>query len=176
MAETLGIKETPFQANDDATIRELKGDYSITKVGLMLRWFKQLAMRGCARELDEHGVAKPMRLYFSTDQFRLMVDHWNRMFPGAPMPKSITVNDEDTQTSKPSRRKSVTEDLLKFLSSCEQTEVSSEDIRKATGITLRSDMRGLSKNTSVLAKCAALGWKYFPARGRGRQSKFIKVN
>lgn len=177
MAETLGIKEAPFQTNDDATIRELRGDYSITKVGLMLRWFKQLAMRGCARELDEHGVAKPMRLYFSTDQFRLMVDHWNRMFPGAPMPKSSFVNDEDPQAnSKPSRRKSVAEDLLKFLSSCEQAEVSSEDIRKATGIILKSDMRGLSKNTDFLARCEALGWKYLPARGRGRQSRFIRVN
>jgi hypothetical protein len=64
--------------------------------------------RGCARELDENGATKPMRLYFSTSQPMLILEHWGRMFPRAPSPKTLVVEEDDvnTQTENP-RRKSI---------------------------------------------------------------------
>ncbi len=177
IAETHGIKETPFRANGDATVRGLRGDYRTTKVGLMLRWFKQLAMRGCARELDENGVAKPMRLYFSTDHFQLMVDHWERAFPGAPMPKAISIGDDDPQTDpKPRRRKSVADELLKFLASTTKDEVSSSDLLEATGIEMKSAMRNLREDADFLLSCEKLGWSYVFGRGRGRKARFMRTH
>ncbi|MGA9751152.1 MAG: DEAD/DEAH box helicase family protein [Acidobacteriota bacterium] len=178
IAETNGIKETPFRATADATVRGLKGDYLTTKVGLMLRWFKQLAMRGCARELDDNGVARPMRLYFSTTEFRQLDDHWNRMFPGSPMPTTRFVGDEETQTSscKPRRRKSVADDLLKFLSMTEKDEVTSSDILDATGIELKSQARKLKDDKEFLESCARRGWTYVPARGRGQMTKLSRIS
>ena len=135
VAETHGIKGIPYRENGDATIRGLKGDYRTVKDGLTLRWFKQLAMRGCARELDENGVAKPMRLYFSHTEFGLMAGHWERMFPGSPKPKTIVIGDDEAQTdqARSSRHNSRGEAILRYLSSTEKDEVSSSDIREATG-------------------------------------------
>ena len=98
IAETHGIKETPFIPGPDASMRGLSGDYRTTQVGLALRWFKQLAMRGCARELNENGVSKPMRLYLATNQPLPILEHWGRMFPGAPTPKTLFVEDDEPAT------------------------------------------------------------------------------
>jgi hypothetical protein len=179
VAETHGIKKTRFQSNDDAMVRGLKGDYLTTKVGLMLRWFKQLAMRGCARELDELGVAKPMRLYFSASEFKPLVDHWQRMFPGSPVPVNVFVDDDEGKPkgdTKPRRRKSMSEALLKLLAAAtEHNSISSADILKATGIELKNVMRNRKEKRGFLDSCATLGWAYVPGRGRGQMSGFSRT-
>ncbi|MBB4201150.1 hypothetical protein GGD83_004988 [Rhodoblastus sphagnicola] len=179
MAETLAIKEQPFQATGDATVRGLKGDYEITKIGLMLRWFKQLAMRGCARELDADGLGKPMRLYFSNVEFQILIDYWKRMFPGAAMPKNLYV-DDDTQGQghKPGRRKSRSDDLLKVLATISITKrifISSTEIKEATGIELKSAMMSLKKDQTFLDSCSKLGWTYASATGQGQKAGFLRT-
>lgn len=72
------------RANGDTYLP--RGVYGETCIGHVLRWVKQLAMRGTAREIDEYGVCKPMKL-FTTMDLTLLMANMGRLFPGAPMPK-----------------------------------------------------------------------------------------
>lgn len=131
IAETHGIKETPFVPGPDASIRGLSGDYRTTQVGLALRWFKQLAMRGCA--VSSMRTGRPR----------------GRTFPGAPSPKTLFVDDNEPITeTKNSRRKSIATDLLVFLLSSKETTVFSSDIAEATGINSRRRLEH-SRTTKV---------------------------
>ena len=100
IADTNGIKDTAFDDTKvSATIRTLQGDYLVTQQGHLLRWLKQMAMRGRARELDDNGVASPMRLCFM-GEFRLLLEWAGRLFPGAKAPVSIMIGDTEARSSK----------------------------------------------------------------------------
>ncbi len=159
IAETHGIKETPFVPGPDASIRGLSGDYRTTQVGLALRWFKQLAMRGCA--VSSMRTGRPR----------------GRTFPGAPSPKTLFVDDNEPITeTKNSRRKSIATDLLVFLLSSKETTVFSSDIAEATGIRLKEALRTLKNDESFWTTCEQHGWKFTPGRGRGQQHRFERTH
>jgi hypothetical protein len=118
-----------------------------------------------------------MRLYFSTTEFQPLVDHWQHMFPGSPMPKNVCVDDEGKDDdTKSRRRKSNREDLLKLLASTEHDIISSSDIFEATHITLKSAMRKLKLDQGFIDSCAELGWTYVEARGRGQKAGFSRFH
>jgi hypothetical protein len=50
--------------------------------GHILRWMKQIALRGKAREMDENGVCGHQKLVITGDLVR-MLSHRPRVFPGA---------------------------------------------------------------------------------------------
>jgi hypothetical protein len=50
--------------------------------GHILRWLKQLALRGRARELDDNGICGEQKLVVTGDLIRL-IEHFDRLFPGA---------------------------------------------------------------------------------------------
>ncbi len=52
--------------------------------GHLLRWLKQMALRGRARQFDEHGVCGPQKLVTSADRTRLLAN-FDRLFPGAKL-------------------------------------------------------------------------------------------
>jgi hypothetical protein len=176
IAETLAILDEPFHNSQDIQIRELLGDYKIIKLGLARRWFKQLAMRGCARELDSNGVACSMRLYFTLEQSVNMIEAWAELFPNAPYPEIINLDEpEENIAIKKSRRTSTADDLIEYLLSVERTEVTSSEIQEATDIKLKEAWRRLENNESFIAALEQLGWTYvLPEKGRGNKLKFIR--
>lgn len=172
VAETHGIKDTAFDdTKEEITIRNLSGDYRVTYQGHRLRWLKQMAMRGTARELDDHGVASPMRLCFMGD-YGLLLEWTERLFPGAEKPKSITIEDSEPRTSrKRSKGRSVADDILKYLSSVEGNVVNSSRLKTDKGIALKSNKKALGE-PEFKRGLEALGWTFVQARGRGNQSRF----
>ena len=50
--------------------------------GHLLRWLKQMALRGSGRCFDEHGICGPQKLVCSADRTRLL-SNFDRLFPGA---------------------------------------------------------------------------------------------
>jgi hypothetical protein len=172
VAETHGIKDTAFDDTKiDATIQTLKGDYRITQQGHLLRWLKQMAMRGRARELDTNGIASPMRLCFMGDYSRLL-EQAGRLFPGAKAPISIKVEADEPQVStKRTKRKSVADDVLKYLSTTTKDQVTSSELQADTGIALKTHMKRLN-GPAFRESLGILGWLLIPARGRGNQTRF----
>jgi hypothetical protein len=71
-------------------LRALKGynsrhsDVDLLWEGHLLRWLKQMALRGRARQFDEHGVCGPQKLVTSADRTRLLAN-FDRLFPGAKL-------------------------------------------------------------------------------------------
>src|SRR5262249_24565032 len=52
------------------------------KVGHLLRWMKQLALRGRSRQFDDTGQCGAQKLVLTGDKLCL-VEHQQRLFPGA---------------------------------------------------------------------------------------------
>src|SRR5215468_7548221 len=79
-------------------LRDLKGynsrhaDVDRLWEGHLLRWMKQMALRGRARQFDEHGTCGPQKLVTSADRTRLL-SNWDRLFPGA---KRTLIDPPDT--------------------------------------------------------------------------------
>jgi hypothetical protein len=66
--------------------------------GHLLRWMKQMALRGRARQFDEHGVCGPQKLVTSADRTRLLAN-FDRLFPGAKLTIVDATGAEDTGRS-----------------------------------------------------------------------------
>jgi hypothetical protein len=73
-----GHKATLLADADDAKGDELEG----LRDGHILRWMKQMALRGKAREMDENGVCGHQKLVITGDLLRLL-GHRPKVFPGA---------------------------------------------------------------------------------------------
>jgi hypothetical protein len=177
IGETHGIKKTAFSETKDATIRGLSGDYSILQLGLKLVWFKQLAMRGCARELDANGIASPMRLYFSTENPKDIYSNWERMFPNAPIPGSLYVDDQEQPiVDQKKKRKSVADAIIVYLLTTDRSSVSKSELLEATGIDLKNNIRSLRKNEEFQSDLKRHKWLLVDARGRGKELRFDRAN
>ena len=161
IAETHGIKETPFVPGPDASIRGLSGDYRTTRVGLALRWFKQLAMRRCARELNENRASRPMRLLFHKPTTPIL-EHWGRMSPAAPSPETLFVEDKSQLPRRRLKTQVNSNDLLVFLLSSKETTVFASDIAEATRIKLKEALRTLKNDESFWTTCEQHGWEVHP--------------
>ena len=176
IGETHGIKKTPFYETKDATIRGLSGDYSILQLGLKLLWFKQLAMRGCARELDANGIASPMRLYFSTENPKDIYSNWELMFPNAPTPSSLYVDSpEQLVVGQKKRRTSVANDIIVYLLKTDRTSVSSSQLLEDIKLDLKNNIGNLRKNEEFQSDLERHGWELESKRGRGHELTFNKV-
>jgi len=108
-------------------IMEPQGLYADPAKGHLLRWSKQLVMRGRARQVDENGVSLPMR-YVSTSDPVLLMEHWNTLYPGAPTPRITT-----TVSKKAGSYGTRAQKTLDFLQSVKKWPVSSEEFCKAVG-------------------------------------------
>jgi hypothetical protein len=174
VAETHGIKGTSFAPSADTPIRGLSGDYRITRDGLVLRWLKQLAMRGAARDLSADGIAKPMKLFVLTQESTLLIQNWSRLFPKAPSPKTLDVDDPDLASGKPKRRTSRLDEILKFILSSEGPEVTSGQLEAAKGIKLKEALRTQEAKDNLRQTLDDHGWTVEFGRGRGQQTRFLK--
>jgi hypothetical protein len=125
--------------------------------GHLLRWTKQMALRGCGRVFDENGICGKQKLIFTGDYERLLLCK-DRMFPRA----KLTVSRPDDDLSRYNRRRQ----LLEVLSNPELPDRLST---KEVGIRLGAKWADVSKDimssegTHQMLK--ALGWAYVSRRG-----------
>src|SRR5271165_1172701 len=63
------------------------------KVGHLLRWMKQMALRGRSRDFDENGVCGPQKLVVTGD----VIEHVERVFPGASFSRERATGRKQTR-------------------------------------------------------------------------------
>jgi hypothetical protein len=122
--------------------------------GHLLRWMKQMALRGRARQFDEHGVCGPQKLVTSADRTRLLAN-FDRLFPGA----KLTIVDANTE------QKTQAEALLSLLSRPGlPTVLSTKWISEQMHTPWRQIVQHLSAD--VKRAIENLGWRYVSRKGR----------
>jgi hypothetical protein len=136
--------------------------------GRLLRWSKQMCLRGRARCFDEHGLCGKQKLVCTGDRQRLLA-HVKTLYPGAKVMLAKAANG-----CKLSRA----EALLLLLSNADlPDEVSTTWVGQQLGRPWREITDAMTKSTR--AALEALGWRYIPQRGRGRRggagSRFDRI-
>lgn len=131
--------------------------FTTIKNGTLLRWIKQLAMRGAARNFDDNGVCGRMKLVAIGD-----LDLWARsyklMFPGASFDVS-----EDTEAI--AKAAGGSKAVAAFILAHKGDGFTSKDLCIETGITPANLARCL-KSAIVKASLASAGLSYVPGKGR----------
>jgi hypothetical protein len=132
------------------------------RIGHLLRWLKQLALRGKARQFDDTGQCGAQKLVLTGDKL-LLVEHRQRLFPGATI----------------SYKKSATATYLEGLIDVLVSEglgdtVRAADVANLMGVEWRKVTKGLTTHPRFRTLVTATGWEYIPGRGR-RGSTFIRV-
>jgi hypothetical protein len=127
--------------------------------GHLLRWTKQMALRGKGRNFDEHGVCGYQKVVCagSTEQYERLVANAQQLFPGA---KIAFVGASTTET--------YSEKLLTLLSRPGLPEsISTKWIGEQVGVPWREWGRNVMKRPETQACLRSLGWSYAVSRGRG---------
>jgi hypothetical protein len=163
IAATQGVKralatEPPLARMSASSSRS--EDVRQIRDGHLLRWTKQMALRGRSREFDEGGICGTQKLVVTGD-LTLLMGNLQRVFPGAKVrSEGGTVNSE--------RQKKITnlDKLLRYLStagfpSCVDTEQIGDHFRRpwrefSGDLTRRKDFDRLLANA---------GWQYVRKRG-----------
>jgi hypothetical protein len=121
--------------------------------GHLLRWIKQMALRGRSREFDDSGACGPQKLVMTGD-FKLLMTNLHRVFPGAK--PSSEVDSKATNLGK----------LLRYLSTAGlPSRVSTKDVSdhfQRPWRTMAGDITG-HRNFDALLHNA--GWSYISKRG-----------
>ena len=130
--------------------------------GHLLRWTKQMALRGRSREFDENGVCGTQKLVVTGD-LTLLMRNLQRIFPGAK------IRSEQEEVS-PERQKKFTnlDRLLRYLSTA---GLPSRLDTKQIGDHFRRPWRefsgDLTRNPDFDSLLANAGWRYARKRGSG---------
>jgi hypothetical protein len=128
--------------------------------GHLLRWTKQMALRGRGRVFDEHGVCGKQKLVFTGDYERLLL-YKDRMFPGS---KLTTFREETPLSSWKTRRRQ----LLEILSSPKLTNVvMTNEIASLMQVKAWRDVSKEVMAGDTRDALKALGWTYVSKKGRG---------
>jgi hypothetical protein len=125
--------------------------------GHLLRWTKQMALRGRGRSYDEQGVCGHQKLVCSGDFKRLLV-HADKLFPGAEI--QYVVKDDCQQTQAEA-----------FLALLSRPNLSRKLTQRWIGEQLKTPWRAVSKHImqreDVQRALRSRGWEYVPHKGRG---------
>ena len=127
--------------------------------GHLLRWTKQMAMRGRARRFDHEGICAEQRLIYTGDFERLLLN-WSLLFPRA---KFSVVRQSHDLSVYPSRRRQ----LLEIFSDPELPErVATAHVGERLGAKWR-DVRGGLMDEEMEVMLQTLGWAYAARKGPG---------
>src|SRR5262249_40482773 len=129
--------------------------------GHLLRWSKQMTLRGRARCFDEHGVCGKQKLVCTGDRQRMLANV-NTLYPGAS--KTLVKGGKENRT----------EALLALLSGHSLPDELSTNV---VGQRLKRPWRefvDVMRQDSVKLQLEALGWRYVSQRGRGG-SRFERI-
>ena len=122
--------------------------------GHLLRWIKQMALRGRSREFDDTGACGPQKLVMTGD-FKLLMTNLHRVFLGAKL--SSEVDSKATKLGK----------LLRYLSTAGlPSRVSTKDVRDYFGRPWRSIAGDITRQRDFDTLLCNAGWSYVSKRGR----------
>jgi hypothetical protein len=145
-------------------------DLKTLRDGHILRWLKQMALRGGAREFDDDGVCSEQRLVVTGDLIRL-IEHFDRLFPGAKLicEDAHKGHDEDRLTK-----------LIRVLMTPGLPDhVSTKEIGALMNLEWRDVSGDLTGHPSWPKVLAGLQWRYVPVRGRPKAgevgSHFVRI-
>jgi len=131
--------------------------------GHILRWMKQLALRGTARNYDEQGVCGEQRLVCAVDRKRLLANA-DKLFPGA---KIVAVGHETKSARKDTGKKPYADQLLETLSSPGLPDrLTTKQLGKLMGVPWRRFSKDVIQRAEVKAAIENLGWRHVSGRGR----------
>jgi hypothetical protein len=120
--------------------------------GHILRWMKQMALRGKGRDMDEHGVCGQQKLVITGDLLRLL-RHRPKVFPGAKI------------TPEQSGGTKLMDRLVSLLLSLElPKEVSTKVIGKKLGVEWGNS--NLPRRRHFKEIVESTGWSYHGGKGR----------
>jgi hypothetical protein len=126
--------------------------------GHLLRWLKQMALRGNGRNFDEHGVCGQQKLVCSADRTRLL-SNFDKLFPGAKI---------EVITGSVDHKQPYADKLLELLSRPGLADVISTGWLSAQmGATWRNVSKNIMQIGPVQRAIANLGWTYVSRKGRG---------
>jgi hypothetical protein len=125
--------------------------------GHLLRWTKQMALRGRGRSYDEHGVCGHQKLVCSGD-FKKLLYHSDELFPGAETEYFAGVDCGQTQAEA-------------FLALLSRPDLPPKLTQRWIGEQLKTPWRAVSKHImpreDVQRALRNKGWEYVPHKGRG---------
>jgi hypothetical protein len=130
--------------------------------GHLLRWTKQMALRGRSREFDESGICGTQKLVVTGD-LTLLMGNLQRVFPGAK------VRSEDGPV-KPERHEKLTKlaRLLRYLSIASlPSRADTEQIGDHFGRPWRAFSADLTRNKNFATLLANARWRYVAKQGAG---------
>jgi hypothetical protein len=165
MGQMLGLLDQPITDYGLSALQSpnsVDEDLQRLQHGHLLRWEKQLAMRGNARNLTPQGVCGEQRL-FITSEFRRFVPYAQVLFPRA----TLLVEEPVEPTS------SGAEALARYLMRSTNREcITSVDVKTDVGVDLGKHGKRLLSNPLVQAATKTGGWVYVSGGGRGNISRF----
>jgi hypothetical protein len=135
--------------------------------GHLIRWEKQLAMRGNARNLTPDGNCGHQKL-FVTSEFKRFSQYRERLFPGA----SFVV---DNSVSTAALEKGGCGAVAALLMSSEQNCITSLEVKAITGVILKKNPERILSNLLVKQAMHEGEWVYVSGGGRGNPSRFERV-
>ena len=134
------------------------------KEGHLGRWAKQLALRGNARSIDEHGVCGIQRLYV-TGEFERFIRNKDQLFPGA----KLVVNEGKDQLSARGMKA-----LVSLLYQDNWVEITTVDLKNSTGISFQKNKKRYLAMPVVQKAMEDNGWTFVSGIGRGNPGRFVR--
>jgi hypothetical protein len=128
--------------------------------GHLLRWTKQMALRGKGRNFDERGVCGHQKVVCggNAEQYERLIANSQQLFPDANIAFARHESTEETYAEK----------FLTLLSTPDLPEVvSTKWIGEQVGTPWREWGRNVMKRPETQACLKSLGWRYVVSRGPG---------
>ncbi len=151
-AETLALAENVPRLGG---LYSPRGKYQQVHEGNVLRWTKQLAMRGKARSLDGEGKCKAMKLFLTMER-GMPMPNMHRLFPNAPAP--LLAELPAYLAAEPQQGRQA---LVLMAQESRLAHISAEDIAARTGIASSKLSREYKATEPILKP---LGWVLKPAK------------
>jgi hypothetical protein len=139
--------------------------FSALHTGHLLRWEKQLAMRGNARNLTADGQCGEQRL-FVTGEFKRFMSWQDHLFPGAKFIVSDATREDAGSKGGPQA-------IGAFLLSSTAEEITGPCLAEATG-TRAADLARNLKSPLVVAAMRHRGWVFVQGMGRGNPNRLVR--
>lgn len=124
--------------------------------GHVLRWLKQLALRGSAREFTQEGVCGKQKLVV-TGKLARIIENVDKLFPGAQIRSEGGANKEQRLFDR------VTAVLL---TETDADTLSARAVGKMIGTEWRKVSADMQKHRSWNSMLENAGWQYVSGRGR----------
>jgi len=161
-----GVQGLQLATTSQGVIASMEESYSKSvevedlSEGHLLRWAKQMALRGRGRFFDGQGGCGKQKLIFTGDYERLLL-YKDRMFPGS----KLTTSREETPLSNWRTRR---RQLLEILNSPKLTNVvMTNEIASLMQVKAWRDVSKEVMAGDTRDALKALGWTYVSKKGRG---------